>query len=336
MSIQLAASFHRYFISANMTNMQIGYQILTNPVSRALQIIGDRSTMLILRDVFLGRHRFNEFFENSQLSKGTLTTRLESLVENDVLCKTAYIQKPLRYEYRLTTKGKGLYSWALMIWQWESDWSNKKEVGLPTKLNHNANGLHELLPSCVCRKCKREVNVKNVKVVQLGPDEPQVDFKLLHGSIGKQRKVGVKKDLSKDNSLGHVTDIIGDRWSNLIIAAGFFGLKKFEEFESQLGIATNVLAARLKTLTILGVLDRKQYQAKPPRYEYHLSLKGKDLYGQTMALRQWVLDYFPQMASDTQLVHIDCGENLDTDVICKSCGQSPKVANVHFERESKP
>ena len=311
--------------------MQIGYQILTSPVSRALQILGDRSTMLIMRDVFLGRHRFNEFFENSQLSKGTLTTRLESLVANQVLCKIAYLQKPLRYEYRLTEKGRALYAWALMIWQWESDWSNNKEVGLPTKLSHSCNGMHELVPDCVCRKCKTTVNVNNVQVVRLASAAPEIDFKQLHLSIGKQRKINVKKDLTKDNSLGHITDIIGDSWSNLIIAAGLLGLKKFEEFELQLGIATNVLAARLKALTALGVLDRKQYQVRPPRYEYRLSLKGKQLYGQTMALRQWVLDYFPPIASDIQLVHVDCGADLNTDVICRACGEPPKLSDVYFE-----
>ena len=128
--------FHRLIKSAKMANMQIGNQILKNPVARALQILGDRSSMLIMRDVFLGRHRFKIFFENSHLSKGTLTTRLESLVANDVLCKTQYSQKPPRYEYHLTDKGKALYSWALMIWQWESDWASRREVELPQKLTH--------------------------------------------------------------------------------------------------------------------------------------------------------------------------------------------------------
>jgi DNA-binding HxlR family transcriptional regulator len=315
--------------------MQIGYQILTSPVSRAWKILGVRSTMFIMRDVFIGRHRFNEFFEYSKLSKGTLTTRLEALVANQVLCKTSYNLKPLRYEYRLTLKGKALYSWALMIWQWESDWSNNQEVGLPIKLNHSCNGVHELVPDCICRKCKAPVNVNNVKVVRLRSDATELDFEQLHVSIGNQRKISVIKDLRKDNSLGHITDIIGDRWSNLIIAAGFLGLTKFEEFQVQLGIATNVLAARLKALTVLEVLDRKQYQSKPPRYEYRLSRKGKELYGQTMALRQWVLDYFPPLASDIQLIHMDCGEDLDTDVICRFCGECPQVGDVQFERQER-
>jgi DNA-binding HxlR family transcriptional regulator len=289
--------------------------------------------MLILRDVFLGLHRFNEFFANSQLSRGTLTTRLESLVDNEVLHKTPYLQKPLRYEYRLTSKGKALYAWALMIWQWESDWSNKVEVGLPTNLCHRKNGMHALMPECVCRYCKGVINAANVKVVPLPSEALEIDFKRLHRSLGKQRKMELKRNHNKDHSLGHVTDIIGDRWNNLIIGSGFLGLKKFEEFEIQLGIATNVLAARLKSLTRFGVLDRKQYQSKPPRYEYRLSLKGKALYGQTMALRQWVLDYFPPVDNQTQLVHIECGQNLETDVICTSCGQRPHVEDVYFERE---
>ena len=313
--------------------MQIGNQILKNPVARALQILGDRSTMLIMRDVFLGRHRFKIFFENSHLSKGTLTTRLESLVANDVLCKTQYSQKPPRYEYHLTDKGKALYSWALMIWQWESDWASRREVELPQKLTHNVNKPHALVPVSVCRSCRQPVDSSNVTLVRLRDSAASVDFKQLHESVGKQRRIGAKHDHSKDNSLAHITDIIGDRWSNLIIAANFLGLKKFEDFQQQLKIATNILTARLKLLTELDVLDRKQYLSKPPRYEYHLSEKGRALYGQTMALRQWVLDYFPPMETNFKLVHLNCGADLDTDVVCASCQVCPKLEDVQFERK---
>lgn len=328
------ANYQRSSISVSMRNMQVENQIFRNPVARALQILGDRSTMMIMRDVFLGRHRFKEFFEHSNLSKGTLTTRLESLVANEVLHKTLYSNKPPRYEYRLTSKGRALYPWALMIWQWESEWANKQEIGLPDKLTHSHNGSHALLPICLCRHCKKPVTDKNVKVVRLESQESTLNHKELNESVGTQRRASTSKNGKKDNSLGHITDIIGDRWSSLIVGANLLGVNRFEEYQLQLGIATNILASRLKSLISLGVLDRVQYQTKPPRYEYRLSSKGRALYGQTMALRQWVLDYFVPIETNQKLVHIDCGADLDVDVVCETCHKTPRLDDVHFDRKA--
>ena len=314
--------------------MQPNNQILRNPVARALQILGDRSSMMIMRDVFLGRHRFKQFLEHSNLTKGTLTARLESLVANEVLCKKMYSEKPPRYEYRLTSKGKGLYSWALMIWQWESEWANNQEIGLPKNLTHNHDGGHVLLPVCLCRYCKTEVTKKNVKVVPIEIDESELDDQDADQNIGKQRRVSGTKVGIKDNSLSHLIEIIGDRWSSLIVGANLLGFNRFEDYQLQLGIASNVLAARLKVLTSLGVFDRVEYQVKPTRYEYRLSRKGRALYGQTMALRQWVLDYFPQVKDTQKLVHLECDTDLNVDVVCKICCEVPNPGDVDWDRKA--
>ncbi|MDP3737325.1 MAG: helix-turn-helix domain-containing protein [Hyphomonadaceae bacterium] len=76
------------------------------PVARALSVIGDRWTMLIVRDCFLGKSRFEQFQSSLGITRHLLASRLKRLVENGVLEKNPYTLKPPRYDYRLTAKGR--------------------------------------------------------------------------------------------------------------------------------------------------------------------------------------------------------------------------------------
>jgi DNA-binding HxlR family transcriptional regulator len=88
-------------------------------------------------------------------------------------------------------------------------------------------------------------------------------------------------------SVAQALEIIGERWTWLIIRDAFLGLTKFVEFEQSLGIARNVLTDRLGRLVDEGIFERVLYQEHPPRYEYRLTHKGSDLFTALNALRQW-------------------------------------------------
>ncbi len=82
-------------------------------------------------------------------------------------------------------------------------------------------------------------------------------------------------------------ELVGERWTWLIVRDAFLGLTRFAEFERSLGIARNVLAARLGRLVEEGVFERVPYSERPPRFEYRLTEKGRDLFTALNALRQW-------------------------------------------------
>ena len=309
--------------------MNIENQIISNPVARALKIVGDRWTILILRDAFLGRHKFSEFRQYSQIARGTLTNRLEFLIEQDILHKVLYTQSPSRFEYKLTPKGLALYPWALLVWEWETHWVERPQNTMPSVLKHNVEQQHTFIPVGVCRHCRDEVKYKDVervfdKTVEYVPTSNLAD------SMNKHRRSRGGKVPDADHRLGHIIEIIGDRWSTLIVASVFLGLSRYDDFHQNLGIATNILADRLKLLVDLTVLTRNQYQNSPPRYEYKLTEKGESLYGMTMALRQWALDYLPSMERPFKLVHKTCGYDLDVDVICSICSKKPLPKDVGF------
>ncbi len=88
-------------------------------------------------------------------------------------------------------------------------------------------------------------------------------------------------------SVARALELVGERWTLLIVRDAFLGLRRFDDFQRSLGIARNVLAARLTRLVQEGVFERVAYSDHPPRHEYRLTPKGRDLQLALTALRQW-------------------------------------------------
>ena len=100
--------------------------------------------------------------------------------------------------------------------------------------------------------------------------------------------MGRTADYSRQScSIAATLEVIGDPWTLLVIRDAFNGVSRFEQWQERLGVARNVLAARLKTLVQHGVLEPQLYSERPPRNEYVLTAKGKDLYGVLVTLHGW-------------------------------------------------
>ncbi|MFV1872602.1 MAG: winged helix-turn-helix transcriptional regulator [Oleiphilus sp.] len=141
-------------------------QELPCSIARALSIVGDRWTMLILRDCFLGTKRFDKFQKHIGLSRHRLTDRLNKLVEHEVLKKVAYQNKPPRYEYKLTKKGVSLYPVLMTLAKWGDDWMSGG-LGAPVEYKH-ANCNHKIQMNLCCSECGEIINPKEV-IPQIGP-----------------------------------------------------------------------------------------------------------------------------------------------------------------------
>jgi DNA-binding HxlR family transcriptional regulator len=88
-------------------------------------------------------------------------------------------------------------------------------------------------------------------------------------------------------SIASALEVVGERWTLLIIRDVFLGLRRFDQFQKSLGIARNVLTDRLNRLVDEGILERVRYRDRPERYEYRLTQKGHDLLLPLTALAQW-------------------------------------------------
>ena len=88
-------------------------------------------------------------------------------------------------------------------------------------------------------------------------------------------------------SIARALEVVGERWTLLIVRDAFLGLRRFDEFQASLGVARNVVTDRLNRLVEEGILERVRYSERPERYEYRLTRKGRDLQIALEGLRQW-------------------------------------------------
>jgi len=122
-------------------------------------------------------------------------------------------------------------------------------------------------------------------------------------------------------SVARTLEIVGERWTLLIVRDAFFGVRRFEDFQRSLGIARNVLQARLERLVDEGILDRVRYQERPERFEYRLSEKGIDLWPVMVSLLAWGDGHATNEAGPPVVIeHRGCGGHMNDRRICESCG----------------
>ena len=123
-------------------------------------------------------------------------------------------------------------------------------------------------------------------------------------------------------SIANSLEVIGERWSLLIVRDVFNGHRRFGEIQTSLGVARNVLSARLQRLIDEDILERRQYQESPARHEYFLTEKGLDLWPALVALQAWGDRHSPTADGPPVLiVHKRCGGPVSDRGICESCGE---------------
>ena len=127
-------------------------------------------------------------------------------------------------------------------------------------------------------------------------------------------------------SVAATLEVVGDPWTLLILRDAFAGVRRFEQWQDGLGVARNVLAARLKTLVAHGVLEKRAYSEHPPRFEYWLTPKGRDLFAVMMTMADWGDRHvYGALGCPTQFVHKACGKVFKPQLVCEACG-----ADVHL------
>lgn len=299
--------------------------IAASSVGRALAIIGDRWALRILRDSFAGVRRFEEFQARSGAARSTLASRLSYLVASGVLERVRYSDAPPRSEYRLSPQGADLYGVTLLSWEWERAWAPGR-VRDESNLLHKSCG-HALQPALVCGYCGGPVAFHNTgyrfaAARGAARRAPKPNFRRLSFAAGANRG-------DSDQAPVHLTDLIGDRWTLLVLTAGFLGLQRFDAIQRALRIATNILTHRLNRLVASGLCRRRLYSQHPPRCEYCLTPKGRDLFPLAVMLTQWGDRWLaPHSCGNLQLFHRECGRRLQAIVTCNHCAASVEPGDV--------
>jgi DNA-binding HxlR family transcriptional regulator len=130
-------------------------------------------------------------------------------------------------------------------------------------------------------------------------------------------------------SIARALEVLGERWTLLVVRDALLGLRRFDDFQHSLGVARNVLTDRLKRLVEAGVLERVPYQQRPQRFEYQLTAMGRELAIPVIGLMHWGDRHLAGQAGPPRLTrHHGCGGALHTALVCATCGQPVPAADT--------
>lgn len=116
--------------------------------------------------------------------------------------------------------------------------------------------------------------------------------------------------------------------ARLIVRDAFLGVTRFDDFQERLGISRNILHQRLNHLVGAGVLAKVPYSEHPPRHDYRLTDKGRDLWPVLTAMRQWGDHYAAPNGPPLQVTHSVCGQSSHAVMVCSACGEPLAARDV--------
>lgn len=144
-----------------MSDANLSHRFQGESVGRALELVGERWTLLILREAFFGVQRFGQLARNLSIPRPTLSSRLRMLVDAGLLDRVPYSRDPDRHEYRLTDAGHDLFPAIVVLMRW-GDKHLPSADGPPIILRHNTCG--EIAdPRLICSHCSEEITARNVR-----------------------------------------------------------------------------------------------------------------------------------------------------------------------------
>jgi DNA-binding HxlR family transcriptional regulator len=132
-------------------------------------------------------------------------------------------------------------------------------------------------------------------------------------------------------SMFRAMDVLGDRWTLMVLREAFMGVRRFTDMQRDLGVARNVLTDRLNDLVDAGILERRQYQERPVRSEYRLTQMGRDLQPALLTLMHWGDTHLSPDGAPALVEHTDCGHVMTPTLGCNHCRGAVTPRNVRLE-----
>jgi DNA-binding HxlR family transcriptional regulator len=290
-----------------------------NAVGRMLGVLGDEWTLLLVQQSLLGATRYGEFAARLPISHAVLAKRLTALTADGLLERTIYQQRPPRYEYVPTPKGRSLWPVLTAIWEWERRWVPDHAERLPTM--HHLSCDAEFAPQITCRACEQVVTEKELTVAW-GPSGSW--NRSMPAESTRRRATSVAA--GRAGLFPETMTILGNRWAFALLVAAFVGTTRFNDFAGQLGASPGSLTDRLQSLTAGGVLDVAGGR-------YALTEKGRATFPILITALQWAQRWFAAPEGPAVLLrHESCGHGFDAVLTCDQCAGALRGADVEDRR----
>jgi DNA-binding HxlR family transcriptional regulator len=299
-------------------------------VARTLDIVSDAWAFLIIREAFFGTQTFEAFRSALGIPRATLTDRLKKLTQLAIFRQVAPGSSQ-RKEYRLTKMGFDLYPSFIALMQFGDRWLAKGKAP-PLTLIHMSCGC-DSYPIVTCSHCGESVSAREAKYRD-GPGAGRSPAR--EGRNTRRASDGNRFSLGRPSSVSRALEIIGDKWSFMVVREGFFGNRRYDKILNELAIAPNILTDRLSRLVASGVFHRRQYQSSPDRYEYLLTEMGMDLYGPFITMLRWGDRWLAKGKPPLVLTHRKCGHDFHAQVACDRCKQPIVAADMRYRLAYDP
>jgi DNA-binding HxlR family transcriptional regulator len=283
-------------------------------ISKAIDVVGDAWSWLILREAaFNGIEKFDDFRVRLGISRSTLTGRLGRLVRGGLLEQRPAAHRAGLSVYVLAERGEDFFPVLMTALRWGDDWAADGQPR-PLILRHTDCG-QVLNAALVCGTCHEPLRAREVRatMTRSGPGQTE------HPARSRSPELDLL-ERCQESSIARCLKVIGDRWSSLVLRASFLGIRRFDQFQAELGIAESILSQRLSRLVDADVLRRRPYQVNPPRDEYLLTDRGLALYPVYIALLAWGDRWLPAEDRWLMLTHRPCGAGVSPVLACEGCG----------------
>lgn len=287
--------------------------IRTCSIWRALDVVGDVPTLLVLQSLWLQESRFTDIQRRTCLPKALLSDRLRMLIGAGLIEKRDEAHGEASQGYRFTGKGRDLYWVTLMLHRWETKWASKS-AAFTIRLTHSTCG-HAASPTPVCGHCRAEFTARDVD----WEEGPGIGLMLPQYARRRQKR---ELAAAADNRMlfTDAAQLLGDRWAGLILRSVLTGLHRYDQILDDTAMATNILTERLNWLIEFDILKAMHYGQSESRLEYKLTRKGIDYFPVLVMLQRWGDTYYGAPEGPPVIFHHrSCGHELEPIVACAHC-----------------
>ncbi len=308
-----------------MSEQEVQKQVrVATSLSRALEIIGESWTMLILKEGFNGTRQFGEFQKNLNIPKQTLAERLTYLCENELLYKRPISAKKTSLQYAMTAKALDLYNVMYSVWLWHEAHRAQIDV-LPFDLIHTSCG-KVLGATFRCRHCRQPATPDSVT---FQPSDPPQEA---HESRLKRRKgAAVTAGKSSSDKGAIAASLVGDAPSNEILFHLLRQPLNLQNLSRQTGLNANVLRERIERLEALDLIDSTQVGR---RIEYAAKERANGFFPLLISLAEWGDRWCNHANPPPEMRLHSCQELLNANYFCDHCDGRIEPRNIRVQPRS--
>lgn len=284
-----------------------------NSIAVANGYLADEWSLWIVRMALRGATHYTDWLKLGPIPGTALTTRLAGLVEAGVLTKNRYSDRPVRYEYLLTPRGRQVWPILIAMWAWERTWVDDEDAAALPRMRHATCG-EFTDPVLTCDACRKAIRWREVD----GKIGPSGDWsRNLQITARRQRS---RNDKRPSESINQTMELIGNRWSIAILGAAFLGVTRFSEFQKRLSASPTIIADRLAVFANLGVLEQVPTAERADWMEYRLTAKGLAFLPVVLLMIQWGHRWFVAPDGPALIMHhTTCEAELHVILTCSAC-----------------